>query len=98
VVGESFYQEAIRALVGPGGQRVRLPVQATLLAETNNRYDPNAVSVWIGGGLVGHLSREVAGALRPGLLALERQHDGAAISLSGVIAGGATVVPAMACF
>ncbi len=87
VVGESFYQEALQSLVGNGGQRVRIPVHAVLSAESNNSYDANAISVWIGGRQVGHLSREAAQALRPGLLALERRHD-AAIALPGVVTGG----------
>jgi hypothetical protein len=31
-----------------------------LLAERDNSYDPNAISVWIDGSQVGHLSRDDA--------------------------------------
>lgn len=97
VVGESFYQESLRALAGGGGERVRVPIAATLVAEANNRYDPNAISVWIAGRQVGHLSRDDAAALRPGLLALQREH-GAGIALSGVIAGGGDGRPSYGVF
>jgi hypothetical protein len=97
VVGESFYQESLRALVEPTGQRVRVPVEATLVAEANNRYDRNAISVWIQGRQVGHLSREDAQALRPGLLALQEEHD-ALIALAGVIAGGGDGRPSYGVF
>ena len=64
-------------VVGGGGSsndRVRLEVYAVLVAEPDNPYDANAVSVWIQGLRVGYLSREDARRYRPGLLALERQH------------------------
>jgi hypothetical protein len=97
VVGESNYQESLRSQVGPGGQRVRVPVEATLLAEANNQYDRNAISVWVGGHQVGHLSRDDAAALRPGLLALQHEH-GASIALSGVIVGGGEGRPSYGVF
>ncbi len=97
VVGESNYQDALSALVGGGRERVRLPIQAALLAETDNKYDRNAISVWIGGRLVGYVAREDAAALRPGLLELERRH-GAAIALPGVIVGGGSSTPSYGVF
>ena len=97
VVGESFYQETLRALAGPTGERVRVPIQATLVAEANNKYDANAISVWINDRQVGHLSREDARRLRAGLLALQRQH-GAAIALEGVIVGGGDGRPSYGVF
>lgn len=77
-------------VVGGGGSsndRVRLEVYAVLVAEPDNPYDANAVSVWIQGLRVGYLSREDARRYRPGLLALERQH-GKPIALAGAIVGG----------
>jgi hypothetical protein len=97
VVGESFYQDGLRVLVGPSRDHVRIPVEAVLVAETNNRYDPNAISVWIHGRQVGHLSREDAGAMRPGLLRLQREH-GASIALTGVIVGGGDGRPSYGVF
>lgn len=74
VVGESNYQDVLWRLVGGRSsphERVRVDVYAVLVAETGNRYDPNAVSVWVN-GLKGRLplARRCpavpAGAARPG--------------------------------
>jgi len=90
VVGESFHQKNLWWLVG--GQRrpedyVHTPVSAMLLAEDDNPYDPDAVSVWIDRLRVGHLSRADAQRCRPGLLALQAKH-GTPIALEGAIIGG----------
>lgn len=88
VVGESFYQDSLWQLVGRRTtDRVRLTIDAVLLAEHDNPHDANAVSVWIEGAKVGHLSRADAAAYRAGLLALELEH-GAPIALVGVVVGG----------
>jgi hypothetical protein len=88
VVGESFYQDALWRVVGARStDRVRIEITAILVAETDNAYDDNAISVWIGGKKVGHLSREDAEAYRPGLLALQAR-EGKSIALRGVIVGG----------
>lgn len=88
VVGESNYQGSLRQLIGGDPHdRVRVDVVAVLTAETDNPYDPNAVSIWIDGLRVGYLSRADAARYRPGLLALESRY-GRAIALAGVIAGG----------
>lgn len=97
VVGESHYQEALRALVGGGRDHVRVPIQATLVAEPNNQYDANAISVWVAGHLVGYLSRDDAQTLRPGLLAFERQRD-VSVALAGVIVGGGEGTPSLGVF
>src|SRR6266542_834455 len=53
VVGESHYQDSIWQLAGGRRhpeERVHVDVQAAILvAETDNQYDANAVSVWVGG-------------------------------------------------
>ncbi len=90
VVGESYYQASLRRIVGSQNWpefRVRMKVYAMLLAEDGNPYDPGAVSVWIDGFQVGHLSREDAQRCRSGLLALQERHS-KPIALEGVIAGG----------
>ncbi|GAA0803103.1 HIRAN domain-containing protein [Spirilliplanes yamanashiensis] len=88
VVGESYYQEALwRAVGGRRTERVRHDIQAVLVAETDNPHDDNAISVWIDGMQVGHLSREDAAAYRTGLLALQAR-EGRSIALRGVIVGG----------
>jgi hypothetical protein len=68
---------------------VRVEVYAVLVAEPDNPYDANAVSVWVQGLKVGYLSRDDARRYRPGLLALEQQH-GKPIALGGAIVGGGT--------
>ena len=90
VVGESHYQDNLWRLVGGRSspdERARVDIHAVLVAETDNPYDPNAVSVWIRGLKVGYLSRDDAQRYQPGLLALQKKH-GQPIALPGVIAGG----------
>ncbi|MBL8927839.1 MAG: hypothetical protein JNM77_16650 [Pseudonocardia sp.] len=88
VVGESQYQEALwRVAGGRRDERVRVEVQAVLLPEPDNPYDPNAITVLIDGAKVGYLCRDDAQAYRPGLLALGARHR-ALIALPGVVVGG----------
>jgi hypothetical protein len=90
VVGEASYQDNLWRVVGGRSSpddRVRVDLYAVLVAEPDNPYDANAVSVWVQGLKVGYLSRDDARRYRPGLLALEQQH-GRPIALAGVIAGG----------
>jgi hypothetical protein len=90
VVGEASYQDNLWRIVGGHNypdDRVRVDVYAVLAAESDNPYDPNAVSVWVKGLKVGYLSRDDARRYRPGLLALEQQH-GKPIALAGAIVGG----------
>jgi hypothetical protein len=90
VVGESYRQANLWRVVG-GRHRpevhVRMNVCAMLLAEDSNPHDPNAVSVWIDGLMVGYLPRDQARTLRPGLLAVQGR-EGKPIALEGVIVGG----------
>jgi hypothetical protein len=86
VVGESHYQDALwRVARGRTVERVRVEVQAVLLAERDNPYDPNAIAVLIDGAKVGYLCRDDAEAYR--LLALEARYR-ASIGLAGVGVGG----------
>jgi hypothetical protein len=90
VVGEASYQDNLWRIVGgrsSPNDRVRMEVYAVLVAEPDNPYDANAVSVWVKGLKVGYLSREDARRYRPGLLALEQKH-GKPIALAGAIVGG----------
>jgi hypothetical protein len=62
VVGESFYQDALRATnrictVGPDG---RAAFTAALVPEPDNPYDANAIAIHSPEGKVGHLSRDAA--------------------------------------
>jgi tetratricopeptide (TPR) repeat protein len=88
VVGESYYQDALWQVVGGRTtDRVRANVRAILVPETDNPYDSNAISVWIDGRKVGHLSREDASDYRAGLLALEAREQ-CRIALEAVVVGG----------
>jgi hypothetical protein len=90
VVGEANYQDNLWHVVGGrrgAADRVRMEVAAVLVAEADNPYDPNAVSVWVQGLKMGYLSRDDARRYRPGLLALEDKY-GEPIALAGAIVGG----------
>lgn len=87
VVGESHHQRELHALAGGSVERVRVPKHAILVPETGNAHDDQAVAVWIAGLPVGHLRREDAVALRPGILALVSR-TGQAVALNAVIVGG----------
>src|SRR5215218_1561776 len=70
VVGEASYQDNLRRIVrghGSPDDRVRVEVYAILVAEPDNPYDPNAISVWVQGLKAGYLSREDARRYWPGL-------------------------------
>ena len=89
IVGEASYQDSLWRVVGDRSSpndRVRMEVYAVLVAETDNPYDANAVSVWVQGLKVGYLSRDDARRYRPGLLALEQKH-GKPIAPAGAIVG-----------
>jgi hypothetical protein len=87
VVGESHYQDALTAIVGGKGRdSVRIPTHATLVPESDNPYDPNAVAVYIAGRKVGHLPRPAAQAFAPVAWRLaEQQQVG---TCSATITGG----------
>ncbi len=66
MVGESHYQDALRAMTGGTVEGRGAPrVQAALVPEPDNPHDPNAVMVQIEGHLVGYLSRADAVAYAP---------------------------------
>jgi hypothetical protein len=83
VVGESHRQANLWRVFG-GEHRpevhVRMDVYAMLLAEDGNPYDPDPVTVWISGLMVGYLPRDQARTLRPGLLAAQ-EREGKPIAL-----------------
>ena len=64
-VGESHYQPALQQIARRGRE-----CQATLLPETDNPFDVNAVVVKIDGQVVGYLQRSEAKRYRSRLLAL----------------------------
>jgi hypothetical protein len=64
-VGESHYQAALEQIAGARGpDGVDKMVDATLVYEDNNPYDPEAIRVDIAGVTIGHLSRAHARVYR----------------------------------
>ncbi len=88
VVGESWYQDVLwRLSGGTVGDRIRHDIVAVLVPEPTNPHDTNAISVQIGGHIIGYLSRATAQEYLPGLqrlMSVRASH----IGLRGVIVGG----------
>lgn len=80
IVGESNYKTSFQALLKEYGRTadqswgVDLPdARAVLVTEPDNKFDPDAVAVWIDGRhLVGYLPRGMSARYAPKLAALER--------------------------
>lgn len=87
VVGESNYQDALWSVAGRTSDRVRIETVAVLVAEDGNRYDANAVSVWVAGNKVGYLRRDDAEAIRPELIR-KVVETGQPVAFEAVVAGG----------
>jgi hypothetical protein len=83
VVGESRYQEALARTV----QEIGTEVPAILVPEPENPHDPNAVAIWVAGGRVGYLRRDVAAEYHGAVVRLMKQ-QGNPIALMGRIVGG----------
>lgn len=65
VVGESHYRASIKSVTGGAHKEgVKLVTWASLVAEHDNPYDPNAVAVHVDGLKVGHLPRDETRAFR----------------------------------
>src|SRR3712207_823595 len=85
-VGESHYQTALEAVCGPRGEEgVDVEVEACVLLENTNPYDPQAVRVDVDGRTVGYLSRPDARAYRR---ALESIGVTEALACRGRVRGG----------
>ena len=68
VVGESHYQDALTSICGGYCEEGHeYACTATIIPEQNNRYDKNAVAIYIRGQKVAHLSREDAAEYRADL-------------------------------
>lgn len=88
VVGESSYQDALWSHCGGSrGDRIRCDIVAILVPEPENPHDSNAISVHVGGAVVGYLPRDVAARYVAGLRTL-MSTSGAHVALRGVIVGG----------
>lgn len=97
VVGESFYQPQLSALVGStGGDWVEVPRVATLVPEDDNTHDKNAVAIYIGSMQVGYLSRDDAQSFRRRLAA--KKMSGQPTTCDAIIKGGGTVNGKIASF
>jgi len=96
VVGESYYQDALRATgqicsVGPEG---RPTFTAVIVPEPDNPYDSNAIAVYSPEGKVGHFSRDSALAYRELFAEVTRlgYHGGAC---EAYLTGGAPGKPSL---
>lgn len=71
IVGEGSYQDVLDAICGGRCEEGhRLVVAAAILPESGNRYDPNAVQVFIKGHVVGYIARDAAKPIREDLIAI----------------------------
>lgn len=89
VKGEASYQDDFRAIVGPkrpGGYAHA--VTATLRREPSNRYDPNAVAVYVEGRLLGYVNRDDSAGMSLNLSRIEAAFPGRPVTVSGRIVGG----------
>ncbi|HUB99016.1 MAG TPA: HIRAN domain-containing protein [Solirubrobacterales bacterium] len=69
IVGESHYQDAIRAACGgKPGEDVGFDCIAELVPEPTNKHDSNAIMVQIDGRCVGYLSRSDARTYGPAII------------------------------
>lgn len=89
VVGESFYHaQLVRVTGGQPFEQEPMRVSAWLATEPHSPlYGPNAVAVWIGGGVVGYLQRERAAFWAP-LLQVYGQRYGCLCACNATITGG----------
>lgn len=89
VVGESYQQENLKAIVGGSiREKVRVEVIGYLVPEPENKYDPYAIGVWLSGRKVGFVAKELAREINDDLVRIMSDNNGAYIGLRGVIAGG----------
>jgi hypothetical protein len=93
IVGESFHQAYIGRLHQKYGE-AEFPI--VLVAEPENPYDPNAVAVYADGGIVGHLSREMAPEWQPMVAASAA--EGFIVAGSAAIFGGSPDKPHLGVF
>ncbi|MFF5295272.1 HIRAN domain-containing protein [Paractinoplanes globisporus] len=75
VVGESHYQQSIRTLFDADlkGDGAELTTTVQLVPDPKNKFDRNAVGVWVGPRQLGHLSRDEAVRYAPILSGLVAQ-------------------------
>jgi hypothetical protein len=89
VVGESHYQKNLEAICGGKDEDSKcMVVEATLVLDNENKFDENAVAVFIQGSLVGYLDRETAKSFRYQLQQVERDQEITSACCSAMIVGG----------
>lgn len=89
VVGESHYQNNLRTVGGEKGETSkRVSVEATLVLDDDNKFDKNAVAVFIDGLQVGHLDRETAKSFREQLRKVGPGRRITAARCPAIIVGG----------
>ncbi|ODT70407.1 MAG: hypothetical protein ABS69_15420 [Nitrosomonadales bacterium SCN 54-20] len=87
IVGESYYQDAIKLLAGPDDENIgSKKFKAFLIPEDNNPYDNKAVRVDIDGMTVGYFGREDARSFRRRLGA--KKLSGQITACKAVVIGG----------
>jgi hypothetical protein len=93
IVGESFHEDYIRAL---RRQYRDQDFEIVLVPEPGNPYDANAVAIYVDGRPVGHLSRKMATAWQPMVMAAHA--EGFIISGTASIWGGTSDKPNLGVF
>jgi hypothetical protein len=90
VVGLGHYTAAVRDTVKAAPADGIMA--ALLLPEPSNPHDPNAIAVYMAGGLVGHVPRHTAEVLQPALMSMSASHGGRPAGCPSVAsaAGGMT--------
>jgi HIRAN domain len=74
VAGLQYHELAVRetlAAIAAGTE-----ADALLLPEPSNPHDPNAIAVYMAGGHVGYLPRDVAAVMQPALISMSVSHGG----------------------
>jgi HIRAN domain len=94
VVGESHYQDALRATsrICTAGEEGRPTFTAVLVAEPHNQYDPNAIAIYSPAGHLGYLSRDDAVEYKE-VLAEVRKRGYQAGACRAHLVGGTTEKP-----
>jgi HIRAN domain len=87
VVGESFNTDSFERLAREYRTEDDFPIIATLEAEPDNAYDPNAVVVKVHGLKVGHLDRETAAKYQPAIVRMTAEY-GCPVALRGFVNTG----------
>lgn len=84
VVGEAYNPEQMRRVVEAVQGLTDAVLPAWLMPEADNVHDPQAVVVWVFGGRVGYLPRELAAQWQP-VLARLAEHYGAHVACQAQI-------------